>query len=69
MNEDQEHKDASRRRSYFSSGAYPGVYLLVVGIIFLLNSFGYLRGDAWGKLWPIFIIIPALFMIFRPRRS
>ena len=65
---DEENKDPSRRRSYFSASVYPGVYLLFVGILFLLNSLGYLHGDAWGKLWPIFIIIPALFMIFRPRR-
>jgi hypothetical protein len=66
---DDENKDSNRRRPRFYGGVYPGVYLLVVGIIFLLNSLGYLHGDAWGKLWPVFIIIPALFMIFRSRRS
>ena len=65
----EENKDINRRRGHFHGGVYSGVYLLVVGIIFLLNSLGYLQGQAWGKLWPVFIIIPALFMIFRPRRS
>ncbi|MGH7249380.1 MAG: LiaI-LiaF-like domain-containing protein [Minisyncoccia bacterium] len=48
---------------------FPGIYLLLVGVLFLLNNFGYFQGEAWGKLWPLFLIIPALFMIFRPRRT
>ena len=65
---DEENKDYKRRKPYFYGTVYAGVYVLVVGIIFLLNSFGYLEGDAWGKLWPLFIILPGLFMIFQARR-
>ena len=69
MTEEQENEGHDRRRGYaWYSGVVPGVYVLVVGILFLLNNFGYFQGDAWGKLWPLFIIIPALLMIFRPRK-
>jgi hypothetical protein len=40
----------------------PGIILLSLGIIFLLNNYGYMNFDI-GKLWPIFLIIPGLFMI------
>jgi hypothetical protein len=55
------------RNSRFYGGIYPGIWLIVVGGIFLLNNFGFLRWNAWGKLWPLFIIITGFFMIFRPR--
>ncbi len=66
MNEDKENKDSCRNsRRHFHGRVFPGIWLIVIGGIFLLNNFGYLQGEAWGKLWPIFIIIPGLFMIFR----
>jgi hypothetical protein len=51
------------RRHGFYGPVYGGVWVVVFGMIFLLNNFGYLRSDAWGKLWPHFIIIPGIFMI------
>jgi hypothetical protein len=59
----------SRRRGYGLYGpVYGGVWVVVFGVLFLLNNFGYFRGDAWGKLWPLFIIIPGIFMILRGLR-
>jgi hypothetical protein len=57
------------RRHGFYGPLYGGVWVVVIGVIFLLNNFGYLQGNAWGKLWPLFIIIPGLFMIGRGFRS
>jgi hypothetical protein len=61
---------SSNRRWYWWGGpVYGGAFLLVVGIIFLLNNFGYFHGDAWGKLWPLFIITTGLFMMLSPWRK
>jgi hypothetical protein len=68
MIDEQKDQDNKSRRYWYYGSLYPGIWMLVIGIVFLLNNFGYLQGNAWGKLWPLFIIIPALFMIFRPRR-
>jgi hypothetical protein len=68
MDTKQENNDSpiDRKRHWRGYGSlYGGVYVLFVGLLFLLNNFGYFQGDAWGKLWPIFIIIPGLFMIVR----
>ncbi len=68
-NENKESTDSRKNgnRDYYGR-IYPGITLIIVGSIFLLNNFGYLQGEAWGKLWPLFIIIPGLFMVFRSRR-
>jgi hypothetical protein len=62
-----DNSDTKRRSYYWYGGMVPGIYLLLVGGLFLLNNFGYLQGQAWGKLWPLFMIVPGLLMIFRPR--
>ena len=70
MNEDKENKDSYRERNrHYYGRMYPGAWLIIVGVIFLLNNFGYLQGEAWGKLWPLFIIITGLFMLLRSRRT
>ena len=43
-------------------GILPGVILIVLGVVFLLNNYGYTEIDI-GKLWPLFLIIPGIFMI------
>jgi len=68
MNESNSSDQSKPKRNwYLYSQVVPGLYVLAVGLIFLLNNFGYFQGRAWGKLWPLFIIIPGLVMIFRPR--
>jgi hypothetical protein len=70
MNDEQENKDSYQKKNrYYYSRVYPAVWLIVIGFFFLLNNFGYLSGDVWGKLWPLFIIIPGVFMLLRPRRG
>lgn len=43
-------------------GILPGIILVVLGMIFLLNNYGYTNFDI-GKLWPFFLIIPGIFII------
>ncbi|MBA3789082.1 hypothetical protein H0X32_01650 [Patescibacteria group bacterium] len=70
MTTEQENNSSHACRKYGFYGSFVGgVWLIVVGAIFLLNNFGYFEGNAWGKLWPLFIIVPGLFMIFRSRSS
>jgi hypothetical protein len=57
-----------RRNRRFYGWTYPGIWLILIGLIFLLSNFGFFHGNTWGKLWPLFIIIPGLFMLLRPRR-
>ena len=74
MEENQTNKVSSnsdsygQKNRYFYSRVYPGIFLIVIGVIFLLNNYGFIQGEAWGKLWPIFIILPGIFMLLRPRR-
>lgn len=43
-------------------GILPGVILVILGTIFLLNNYGFTNFDI-GKLWPLFLIIPGIFII------
>jgi hypothetical protein len=68
-NKEKENDDSFKRKNrHFYGRIYPAIWLIVIGVFFLLENFGFLRGDVWGKLWPIFIILPGLFILFRPRR-
>lgn len=40
----------------------PGVFLVALGVIFLLNNYGITTINL-GNLWPIFLIIPGIFML------
>ncbi len=40
------------------------VLLITVGVVALLQSFGIVQ-DAWGKLWPLFLIVPGAILLFR----
>lgn len=69
MDETNQNQDSYRQRNYhFYGRVFPGVWLILIGVIFILSNFGFLHGDVWGKLWPVFIIIPGIFMLLRPRR-
>ncbi len=58
----------ARRHSRYGR-ILPGTILLVIGLVFLLNNYGIIKGDVWGKLWPLFLIIPGLLILFTPRRD
>lgn len=40
----------------------PGVVLVILGMIFLMNNYGVMYIDI-GKLWPLFLIIPGILML------
>jgi hypothetical protein len=46
-----------------------GLMILVVGIVFLMQNLGYISGSVWEILWPSFLIITGLVMIFRQKDS
>lgn len=46
-----------------------GLMVLVVGIVFLMQNLGYISGSVWEILWPFFLIISGLVMIFKQKSS
>lgn len=52
-----------------SGGLFWAVSLIGVGIIFLLRNLGIVSGNIWGSLWPIFIIVLGLSMMFGGSRQ
>ncbi len=58
------------------NGNWEGVpwalFLIFIGIIFLLNNFGVLPWDVWGKLWslwPLLLILVGLNIVFGKSRN
>jgi predicted membrane protein len=41
--------------------------LFLLGGIFLAQNFGYVRGNIWEVLWPVWIIFWGLMFLFKPR--
>ena len=60
MAEENSEKPEIKRRN---KGIMPGIILIVLGTIFLLNNYGYANIDI-GKLWPLFLITPGIFIVF-----
>ena len=42
-----------------------GIFLLVLGVIFLLSNFGYVHWFNFSRLWPVLLIIAGFLMITR----
>lgn len=55
-------EDSNTNIPKIKSGVLPGIILVTLGTIFLLNNYGLTNFDI-GKLWPLFLIIPGVFMI------
>ncbi len=54
-------------KSYRRSIFFP-LLLVVVGLLFLLNNFGYIRGDLWEVIriyWPVILIVIGLDSLFK----
>ena len=47
------------------AGYIAGVILVIIGLFFLLNSFGWLWWFRWGYVWPVIVIAIGLLIIFR----
>jgi len=46
-----------------------GIVLIVVGVVFLLQNLGYVTGDVWKIVWPAFIILIGISMLFKEQRG
>lgn len=58
---DEKNKTYNTKRK---DGVLPGIILVVLGLIFLLNNYGFANIDI-GKLWPLFLIIPGSLIIYK----
>ncbi len=47
----------------------PGLILIFVGVLFLLNSLGLLGGIAWDVVWPIVVVMLGLCMVIRDSKQ
>lgn len=56
-----------RRHSRLFKGAFAGVALIAIGVIFLFQNF--LNIDILGKLWPVFVILAGLAIIVDHNRK
>ncbi len=65
--ESQENSHKGKRHGRHHT--YVGVFIVIIGCLFLLDNFGYLPHDMWSKYWPIVIIILGLMRIFRSHKE
>lgn len=63
MNENDSTEKPSSK--FWNSKALSGLWIVFVGIFFLLANSGYISGEVLSKLWPLLIIIPGLFHLYR----
>jgi predicted membrane protein len=49
------------------SGIIPGILLIVVGTIFLLDHMGFIQAEHFWKFWPLILIVVGLAKIFRDK--
>jgi len=60
--------DNSSPRKTAWRGKLPGLILVLLGIGFLLNNYGITTFNI-GKLWPVFLIIPGVFLLSSTQRK
>ncbi len=60
-------KSSSTRKRVWGA-TLPGLFLVVLGIGFLLNNYGITTFNI-GKLWPVFLIIPGVFLLSSTQRK
>ena len=41
-----------------------GIFLILLGLLFLLQQFGVIQMDIIGKLWPLAIIVVGVMLVF-----
>ena len=46
-----------------------GSIVIVIGIIVLLENMGIISGSIWNYIWPLFIIVVGLSIIFHDRKA
>ena len=73
MDEDQSNQNSQQNTTngyqrQRNRRGYPGLILIIIGIVFLLINYGYIDTVSWGRLWPFLLIIFGLFILIRRRR-
>lgn len=43
--------------------------VILVGFIFLLRNTGYITGEVWSYIWPIFIILLGISMLLKKDKN
>lgn len=56
-------KTTNKSKKKMWGAIIPGLVLIGMGVIFLLNNYGYTTIN-FGNIWPIFLIIPGVYMLF-----
>ncbi len=49
-----------------SNGIIPGIVLVIIGTIFLLDHLGIIRADNLWKFWPLILVGVGLLKVFKP---
>jgi hypothetical protein len=57
----------SRRKFGGAHSFLWGGMLMVMGGLLLAQNFGYIRGDMWQVIWPVFLIFLGISFLFRSR--
>jgi hypothetical protein len=48
---------------------FVGVFLLALGVLFLLRNGGVIHGDAWDLIWPLLIVAFGVSILFKKRED
>ena len=46
-----------------------GLFLAIIGAIFLLQNLGYITADAGSVIWPVVLIVLGLSLVFKKKRG
>lgn len=47
--------------------AWWGVFVLIIGLLFLFSNFGFFGFFNWGKFWPVILIVFGVFLLTKSR--
>lgn len=50
-------RDPKRINSFVNKNMFFGSFLILIGVVFLLKNLGLVSADAWGMIWPVFLIV------------
>lgn len=48
---------------------FVGIFLLALGVLFLLRNGGAIHGETWDLIWPLLIVAFGFSLIFKKRKD